>query len=872
MALAKLGRFSMSQLSRSLPLMKSTGSHQIGQVMVNKRQFTKNGYKLGMRLSHIAGRLGVAAAVGGAGGYGALMVAHDFYESLPKFPKFPQIQVPFHLFDVIGDGVNQFQDWMSQYEKQKGEFTVDPAALKKLISAPSVLMEPSPKQNKRQEEDQLMFVTKRLLEIRSSLNSLDILRLQLPTIVVIGSQSAGKSSVLEAIVGREFLPKGSNMVTRRPLELTLIHTPDSKEEYGEFPQLGFKKMSDFNEIKETLVKLNNSVPEQDHVSVEPIQLKIYSPFVPDLNLVDLPGYIRVTSSKQPPELRQKILELCRRYIQEPNIILAISAADVDLANSDALRESRKVDPTGIRTLGVLTKMDTIQPREGVNLLRHNDYDLSLGFIGVVNRPPKNRENRSIFEAEEDDEFFIQHDEFREKGVRVGVPKLRKELVKLLEQHMSESLGAILERVRSELDDTNYQLKVQFNDLRISEDAYLTQITDTIKTRFTTFSSTFGKKEVRTHIKTKLEDRIFAVLEDFYWNDPSIMSTSDVNYHPAPNPDKNGEYQNYRKLQFEQKDDADRSLDYLDYLVDRAASAMTRSGIGRMATNHVAQHLMNSLEEMLKSEPFEYHPEIQRRIKQFANELIRPRIQRTIEQVENNIKPLKYDIEISKHDWEVALVRTVTLLKEQIQKLTNDLRSFDTGSNARNLKEAVRSLESYYKRERELEKLRSQGVQVVQRDVSNKPLLHEELGLPQHIVERAKEYLQIQSKIRILNQRIRYIKKNGSKFEEAKSKCPEVYLEVVADQLARMSAMFIHCELLYDVYYHFPREITKALHLSLTDEEKAKIVKSNPKVKEHLELQDKRERLEYVKLQLEELRRVQQRTMDNEKRRRGGSDF
>ena len=131
--------------------------------------------------------------------------------------------------------------------------------------------------------------------------------------------------------------------------------------------------------------------------------------------------------------------------------------------------------------------------------------------------------------------------------------------------------------------------------------------------------------MRKHIKSKLEERIFSVLEDLYWNDPEIISTSDSTYHPTSNPDKNGEYQNYRKMQFDHKDEADRRMDYLDYMLERSASAMTRSGIGRMATNHVAQYLMNSLEDMLKSEPFEYHPEVQRRIKQFANELIRPRL-------------------------------------------------------------------------------------------------------------------------------------------------------------------------------------------------------------------------------------------------------
>ena len=126
------------------------------------------------------------------------------------------------------------------------------------------------------------------------------------------------------------------MVTRRPIELTLIHTPvkeGSKDpvEYGEFPALGFGKVTDFAQIQKTLTDLNLAVPASECVSNEPIDLRIYSPYVPDLTLIDLPGYIQIASMDQPDSLKDKIASLCDRYIREPNIILAVCAADVDLA-------------------------------------------------------------------------------------------------------------------------------------------------------------------------------------------------------------------------------------------------------------------------------------------------------------------------------------------------------------------------------------------------------------------------------------------------------------------------------------------------------------------------------------------------------------
>ena len=91
---------------------------------------------------------------------------------------------------------------------------------------------------------------------------------------------------------------------------------------------------------------------------------------------------------QPPELKQKISDLCDKYIQAPNVILAISAADVDLANSTALRASRRVDPRGERTIGVITKMDLVDPDRGVNILSDKKYPLRLGYVGVVCRIPQ----------------------------------------------------------------------------------------------------------------------------------------------------------------------------------------------------------------------------------------------------------------------------------------------------------------------------------------------------------------------------------------------------------------------------------------------------------------------------------------------------
>jgi dynamin-like GTPase MGM1, mitochondrial len=283
-------------------------------------------------------------------------------------------------------------------------------------------------------DDQMMILTKKMIEIRDILQQVgQSSSLTLPSIVVIGSQSSGKSSVLEAIVGHEFLPKGSNMVTRRPIELTLVNTPNSRTEYGEFPDLG-RKITDFTAIQRTLTELNLSVPDEVCVSDDPIHLRIYSPNVPDLSLIDLPGYIQVVGQNQPLELKQKIADLCERYIQPPNVILAISAADVDLANSTALQASRRVDPRGERTIGVITKMDLVDPLRGASILSDRQYPLRLGYVGVVSKAPaqtglfkRDTGNLTALVTRNERSYFSSHpEEFGpDSGVTVGTAILRR---------------------------------------------------------------------------------------------------------------------------------------------------------------------------------------------------------------------------------------------------------------------------------------------------------------------------------------------------------------------------------------------------------------------------------------------------------------
>lgn len=532
------------------------------------------------------------------------------------------------------------------------------------------------------EDDQMMVLTRKMIEIRNILQTVgQSSTLTLPSIVVIGSQSSGKSSVLEAIVGHEFLPKGSNMVTRRPIELTLVNTPNGQSEYGEFPTLGLGKITDFSQVQRTLTDLNLAVPDRDCVTDDPIQLSIYSPNVPDLSLIDLPGYIQVAGHDQPPELKQKISDLCDKYIQSPNIILAISAADVDLANSTALRASRRVDPRGERTIGVITKMDLVDPDRGLNMLSDRKYPLRLGYVGVVSRIPQtsalfSRGTGNITNAilRNERAYFSAHpDEFGPKSdVSVGVGTLRDKLMHVLEQTMASSLAGTRDAISQELEEALYEFKVQYNDRPLSAESYLAESLDGFKHSFKAFAEGFGRPQVREMLKNELDQRVMDILAQRYWNKP-IDDLSP----PLPELDPLSELPR-----------ADPDSQYWRRKLDASTSSLTKLGVGRLATTVVANALQNHVDQLLTSSTFATHPYAQKQIVDAASSILNDRFFSTSDQVENCIKPFKFEIEVEDPEWAKGRESVSRVLKEELRACESALRRVEETVGKRKLRDVM----------------------------------------------------------------------------------------------------------------------------------------------------------------------------------------
>lgn len=308
-------------------------------------------------------------------------------------------------------------------------------------------------------------------------------QIDLPQICVLGSQSSGKSSVLENIVGRDFLPRGTGIVTRRPLVLQLINRPAggvsagtpqingkdkgadkaaNVDEWGEFLHLPGEKFYDFNRIRGEIVRDTEAKTGKNAgISPQPINLRIFSPNVLTLTLVDLPGLTKVPVGDQPRDIEKQIREMLMKYISKPAcIILAVTGANTDLANSDGLKMAREVDPDGTRTIGVLTKVDLMDVgTDVVDILAGRIIPLRLGYVPVVNRGQRDIESsKPISHAlEHEREFFENHPSYKGKAQFCGTPFLARKLNMILMHHIRATIPDIKARITQQLQKYNAEL-------------------------------------------------------------------------------------------------------------------------------------------------------------------------------------------------------------------------------------------------------------------------------------------------------------------------------------------------------------------------------------------------------------------------------
>jgi vacuolar protein sorting-associated protein 1 len=264
------------------------------------------------------------------------------------------------------------------------------------------------------------------------------------------------------------LPRGDGVVTRRPLELRLNHIQDENTKpWGIFEEIPGKKFYDFpNEVKGNIISLTDKVAGTKCGIVDkPIVLNIYSHTCPDLTLIDLPGITRIpmAGSDQPKNIEEITKGMARRYVSDPRtIILCVTSANADLSTSDGLMMAKEVDPNGIRTIGVLTKIDIMD--KGTNakrMLTGQDIPLRLGYVGIKNRSQQDiLENMSVKDAIEREKlYFATHPLYSTMPPGLlGTEVLSTKCSKVMFTHIKHNLPEITKEIREKAKDIEDRLR------------------------------------------------------------------------------------------------------------------------------------------------------------------------------------------------------------------------------------------------------------------------------------------------------------------------------------------------------------------------------------------------------------------------------
>uniref|UniRef100_A0A671MM04 Dynamin-type G domain-containing protein n=1 Tax=Sinocyclocheilus anshuiensis TaxID=1608454 RepID=A0A671MM04_9TELE len=371
------------------------------------------------------------------------------------------------------------------------------------------------------------------IDLVDSLRSLGLEKdLNLPAIAVIGDQSSGKSSVLEALSGVS-LPRGTGIVTRCPLVLKLKKMKKDKNWHG---LLSYKDqtntLNDPAEIENAVLYAQGVLAGNgEGISHEMITLEIQSCDVPDLTLIDLPGIARVATANQPKDIDKQIKDLIEKLIQrQETISLVVVPANIDIATTEALQMASKVDLAGERTLGILTKPDLVDKgmeETVVRTVNNEVIPLKKGYMIVKCRGQNEINDKLdlVRALEKERHFFDEHAHFRsflEEG-KATIPFLAERLTNELFEPIIKTLPELQKQLDMKLQKTSVDLRALGDGVPLDEHEKIKFLVMKIRQ----FNDALERVKKAEEDVKKTNTRVFSKIRGEFQNWKSVLNAKAI---------------------------------------------------------------------------------------------------------------------------------------------------------------------------------------------------------------------------------------------------------------------------------------------------------------------------------------------------------
>lgn len=358
--------------------------------------------------------------------------------------------------------------------------------------------------------------------------------------------------------------------------------------------------------------------------------------------------------------------------------------------------------------------------------------------------------------------------------------------------MSNALEPTSRVIQQELDDTSYLFKVEFNDRQLTPKSYLLNNVDILKLAIKEFQEKFNRYELKSILKADLDQRVLDLLASRYWKD-----------------------ENLQELSSKKSEKDESSALYWHKKLELSSSSLTKIGVGRVSTTLVTNAILRELENILDMTQLKNHDLIKELVNNTAVNVLNTKYYATADQVENCIKPFKYEIDLEERDWSVAVDHSTKLMREELRQCNERLQAIKNTVGSRKLQQVTTYLQQDSARQ-------------------------ETLGFSALLLERGREAAFLEKRSQLLSFRLKTLK-NRCHSTADKDICPEVFLNAVSDKLTSTAVLFLNVELLSDFFYNFPIELDRKL-TALSDEQVEMFAKEDPRIARHIELQKRKELL------------------------------